>query len=163
MAAPSAPTKETIGKTNVPQRMAKQNVHVHFEAGLPDDDLNESSDDEGAPILEDEDKSSAESHTSSNHGISSRIQKRKMPVRRPTAYVYGREPIQQKNDDNKTTEQAKSSETPSRPSPEKAKKPSTLEQRLRELSMKYKQQEQSPERERSSTLLPKSLTNVKKK
>ncbi|PIO63614.1 hypothetical protein TELCIR_14779 [Teladorsagia circumcincta] len=86
--------------------MAKQtrNVHVHFEAGLPDDDSTDSSDGESAPSVEEEPKST-------NEG---------------------------------------------------AKKSPTLEQRLRELSIKYKQQEQSPEREPSTALLKKPFTKVKK-
>ncbi|PIO76911.1 hypothetical protein TELCIR_00999 [Teladorsagia circumcincta] len=144
--------------------MAKQtrNVHVHFEAGLPDDDSTDSSDGESAPSVEEEPKSSNEPRTSSNHGISSRIQKRKMPVRRPTAYVSGRQPIQPKQDDKETAEQSSSSDTPPPSSTEGAKKSPTLEQRLRELSIKYKQQEQSPEREPSSALLKKPFTIVKK-
>ncbi|EYB95561.1 hypothetical protein Y032_0158g3239 [Ancylostoma ceylanicum] len=115
---------------------------VRFESGLPD---GSSSDAEEHSSPGEEEKMSAEQRPSSHHGISSRIHKRKMPVRRPTAYVSDKGATEEKEDDE---DDDKEQETPSQDIP---KKSPSLDQRLRELSMKYRQQECSPERAEAIT------------
>ncbi|KAK5964789.1 hypothetical protein GCK32_000467 [Trichostrongylus colubriformis] len=162
----TAPVRNPTGKTDAHQRMAKhtREMHVHFAAGLPGDDSTDSSDGDSTVPFKEEPESSSEPRTPSNHGISSRIKKRKMPVRRPTGYLSGKERIQQKENDKDATEREESSDTSQTPSSndKKTRVTSTLEQRLRELSMKYKLQEQSPEREQSPST-KKFFTVVKKK
>ncbi|KAL6744251.1 hypothetical protein Aduo_017205 [Ancylostoma duodenale] len=122
------------GKAAVKQR-------VRFESGLPDG----SSSEEVEHSAAEEEKMSAEQRPSSHHGISSRIHKRKMPVRRPTAYVSDKGAAEEKEDDE---DDDKEQETPAEDVP---KKSPTLEKRLRELSLKYRQQECSPERAEAIT------------
>ncbi|RCN49139.1 hypothetical protein ANCCAN_04711 [Ancylostoma caninum] len=139
----TAPLRKNLGNDDANGGTGKAAVkqRVRFESGLPDG----SSSDEVEHSPGEEERMSAEQRPSSHHGISSRIHKRKMPVRRPTAYVSDKGAAEEKEDDE---EDDKEQETPPEDIP---KKSPTLDQRLRELSLKYRQQECSPERAEAIT------------
>ncbi|CAJ0588427.1 unnamed protein product [Cylicocyclus nassatus] len=86
-----------------------------------------------------------EDHPSRSHDISSRIRKRKMPVRRPTAYVPDKNSSEEKEDDEVKNSEEKA------PVTEDSKRSAHPENRLYELSMKYRHHECSPDR---GTLTP---------
>lgn len=116
---------------------SSQKLRVHFESGVTDDDLIDSTDEEVAATNHAD--ATAQQHTSSS--ISGRIQRRKKPVRRPTAHVSARDSSEEKVKGDERPKAADSAEF------SKNTKPSTLEQKLRDLSLKYRQQEHSPERQ----------------
>ncbi|ETN85032.1 hypothetical protein NECAME_16943 [Necator americanus] len=137
------PENNDENRSNVFKTSLKQKVR--FESRVTDDQ--DSTEDE-SNFTEEQNKST-EQRSSSNRGISNRIHKRKMPVRRPTAYVSDKNVVEDKNDDDDEDElDDREQQAPSPDIP----KFSTLEQKLRELSMKYRQQECSPERTSSVTL-----------
>ncbi|KJH48695.1 hypothetical protein DICVIV_05196 [Dictyocaulus viviparus] len=108
-------------KNNVETNKAEQKPKVRFDYKKTSDD-EDSEDDE--LITDDRDPE----QKSSTCGISGRIHKRKMPVRRPTGYVPNRSVNKSKEEvsDEKETNESISNNQ------------SNLEKRLEQLSMKYK-------------------------
>ncbi|VDL78666.1 unnamed protein product [Nippostrongylus brasiliensis] len=125
-------------ETTTPQETIDEDFGDPFDS--PED---ETAADSGAGSTVEEEHQSPMEHRHSS-AVASKIHKRKVPVRRPTAYVSGRDGA---DDDKDDVEHTDTGETATAQVSDTAQKPIPADTRLRELSKKYKSQDRSPDSE----------------